>query len=110
MRRASPTGYAHPLHADARLTTDVAAAQDPNTESGRECMDGLDNDGDGTMDCADSDCAAMRQCANGGAPSPPGGGTRPGQTPDDPNTESGRECMDGLDNAKRRSSDGCCVM
>lgn len=39
--------------------TGMAGAEDPSTETGRECMDGLDNDADGTVDCADSDCAAM---------------------------------------------------
>ncbi len=58
--------------------------QDPNTETGRECRDGLDNDGDGTIDCDDSDCATMMMCrmagggvitigGNGGATTAPGG-------------------------------------
>lgn len=76
-------------------------AQDPNTESGRECRDQIDNDGDGTMDCEDPDCAATRMCTGGaggaGAGGAGGAGTRPGG-PDDPNTETGRECMDGMDN------------
>eukprot|EP01043_Picozoa_sp_COSAG02_P033697 COSAG02_NODE_2314_length_9156_cov_8.075072_7_plen_252_part_00 len=68
--------------------------EDPNTESGRECRDGVDNDGDGTMDCEDPDCATMRMCTGAGT----GGATRPGQLPEDPNTETGRECVDGQDN------------
>ena len=35
--------------------------EDPSTESGRECLDGVDNDADGTVDCADPDCAAVAQ-------------------------------------------------
>ena len=37
-------------------------AQDPTTESGRECRDQIDNDGDGTMDCEDPDCARSPLC------------------------------------------------
>ena len=39
---------------------------DPNTESGRECHDGVDNDGDGQSDCDDPDCATARGCQQGG--------------------------------------------
>lgn len=39
---------------------------DPNTETGRECVDGIDNDNDGTADCDDPDCANMRPCRGGG--------------------------------------------
>jgi hypothetical protein len=38
-------------------------ADDPNTETRRECRDGLDNDGDGVVDCADPDCATTPACA-----------------------------------------------
>ena len=41
------------------LRPGAPAADDPSTETGRECMDGLDNDADGTTDCADPDCAAL---------------------------------------------------
>ncbi len=68
--------------------------EDPNTESGRECRDGVDNDGDGTMDCEDPDCAELLICTMAGGGARP----RPGMPTDDPNTETGRECMDGLDN------------
>ena len=37
-----------------------------DTETGRECHDGRDNDGDGAVDCADSDCANNRHCRNSG--------------------------------------------
>jgi hypothetical protein len=39
----------------------------PATETGRQCSDRLDNDGDGLADCADPDCATDRRCANGNA-------------------------------------------
>ena len=96
---AQPLRPAAPLrtHASTKANNHVSLpAQDPNTESGRECRDGQDNDGDGTTDCADPDCASSRMCGGGGTGGT--GGTRPGQTPEDPNTESGRECRDGQDN------------
>jgi|EP01043_Picozoa_sp_COSAG02_P014477 hypothetical protein len=40
---------------------------DPNTETGRECHDGIDNDNDGSADCDDPDCASnMRACGRPG--------------------------------------------
>ena len=33
------------------------------------CTDGLDDDGDGAIDCSDSDCAADPACTGGGGPS-----------------------------------------
>jgi hypothetical protein len=33
-----------------------------DTETGRECHDGKDNDGDGRFDCQDKDCAHFRGC------------------------------------------------
>ena len=39
---------------------------DPNTETMRECGDGQDNDGDGTADCDDPDCATAPPCMAGG--------------------------------------------
>jgi hypothetical protein len=144
-----------------------------STETGRECRDSLDNDGDGAADCADPDCAATQACScasppcarptggtggrpggaggAGGAPAGPdptcftaaapaftltrccnsalgpdgdvscwGGGYdfarccpdpnapaggRGGGAPDDPGTESGRECRDTLDNDGDGSAD-----
>lgn len=61
----------------------------PGTETGRECGDGQDNDGDGTADCADPDCATAPPCMSGG---------RGGRPTDSPGTETGRECGDGQDN------------
>lgn len=49
-------------------------------EEGRECFDGLDNDGDGLSDCDDPDCAIFGRCRRIGG------------------IENGRECFDGLDN------------
>jgi hypothetical protein len=33
-----------------------------------ECMDGLDNDGDGLFDCLDTDCEDSAECTETGAP------------------------------------------
>ena len=69
----------------------------------RECFDQQDNDGDGLIDCADTDCTTgtttqaqmiARMCASGQTPGGGGGGGGA----DDPNTESGRECRDQQDN------------
>jgi len=56
--------------------------EDPSTETGHECHDGQDNDGDGTVDCDDSDCAAMMMCrmAGGGVISVGGHGGTVGGT------------------------------
>ena len=53
---------------DPRLAAPVYVAPPPpppppTTESGRQCTDGIDNDGDGSMDCDDIDCAGDRRCA-----------------------------------------------
>ena len=75
------------------LTTSVcvfAHRDDPGTESGRECGDRQDNDGDGISDCDDPDCATAPNCMRGGR------GGRGGT--DDPGTETNRECGDGQDN------------
>ena len=83
------------------LTAAAVCAQDPATETMRECFDQQDNDGDGLIDCADTDCTTgtttqaqmiARMCASGQTPGGGGGGA------DDPNTESGRECRDQQDN------------
>ena len=51
----------------------------PDTETGRECGDGQDNDGDGTSDCDDPDCATAPPCMQGGrgGRGGPGGGCNP---------------------------------
>ena len=81
----------------------LLCAQDPATETMRECFDQQDNDGDGLVDCADTDCTTgstpqaqmiARMCASGQRPGQGGGGGGA----DDPNTESGRECRDQQDN------------
>ena len=43
--RAPPMAFGSSTNVARRLV------QDPNTESGRECMDQQDNDGDGKADC-----------------------------------------------------------
>jgi len=55
--------------------------QSEDTETGRECRDGKDNDHDGKADCQDPDCKHTRHCKR-----------------ENPNTESGPECHDGHDN------------
>ena len=72
--------------------------QDPNTESGRECMDQQDNDGDGKADCEDTDCSTGRMAQICEAMKANGGTSAWTPTPEDPNTESGRECRDQQDN------------
>jgi hypothetical protein len=45
------------------------------------CADGVDNDGDGYVDCADQDCARFPQCGGPGAPPPPPPTYQPGTPP-----------------------------
>jgi len=35
---------------------------DPSAEEGQSCLDGIDNDADGAIDCADSDCFGVYGC------------------------------------------------
>ena len=79
--------------------------QDPNTESGRECMDQQDNDGDGKADCEDTDCSTGRMAQICEAMKANGGTSAWTPTPEDPNTESGRECRDQQDNDGDGKSD-----
>lgn len=68
--------------------------ENPNTETGKECMDHIDNDGDGHTDCKDSNCLRDRRikqrCEIMIKRNKPGY--------DNPRTETGRECHDGIDN------------
>jgi hypothetical protein len=48
-----------PEQTDACKLTELAS-----TETCAECLDGLDNDGDGRVDCDDSDCSTTRYCKN----------------------------------------------
>jgi Zn-dependent metalloprotease len=54
-------GYA--AYSGVTLTVNAAGAGAPTTET--SCTDGVDNEGDGAIDCADSDCAGDAAC--GGA-------------------------------------------
>jgi Zn-dependent metalloprotease len=65
-------GYA--AFSGVTLTTSAANAGGPSTET--SCTDGIDNDGDGAVDCADSDCVGNAACV--------------------PTTET--NCSDGVDN------------
>ena len=49
------------VSANTTMTAVYAAASSTETN----CTDGLDNDGDGKIDCADSDCAANPACVTG---------------------------------------------
>ena len=50
----------------------LRGGDDPATETGRECADGLDNDGDGRFDCADLDCREAAGRAWAHCPRAPG--------------------------------------
>eukprot|EP01046_Picozoa_sp_COSAG06_P024555 COSAG06_NODE_2007_length_7858_cov_23.947158_9_plen_252_part_01 len=55
-------------------------ADDPATETRRECNDGTDNDRDGLSDCDDPDCATNPRClAAGGGGGRAGGGAGGGR-------------------------------
>lgn len=49
------------------LTVDAAGAGGPPPPPAEVCDNGVDDDGDGATDCADSDCAADPACAVGGS-------------------------------------------
>ena len=49
---------------DIDLDVVASGGGGPTTEA--SCTDGLDDDGDGAVDCADSDCAADPACTGGG--------------------------------------------
>ena len=52
--------YCSPLHGDYTLHFEIGA----NTGCTEDCADGNDNDGDGFVDCDDSDCLADPFCVN----------------------------------------------
>jgi hypothetical protein len=56
---------AYAAYTGVTLTVSAAGAGSPTTET--SCTDGVDNDSDGNVDCADTDCAGNSAC-NGGAP------------------------------------------
>ena len=66
---------AYAAYTGLTLTVSAAGAGTPTTET--SCTDGVDNDGDGQIDCADSDCATNPACQV-------------------PTTET--SCTDGIDN------------
>ncbi len=60
--------HAYSAYTGVNLTVEAAGGGDPPPPPDPEvCDDGADNDGDGDIDCADSDCAADPVCA----PPPP---------------------------------------
>ena len=56
----------------ARAGGGALRGDDPGTETARECMDGVDNDGDGLLDCADADCMEAAGRAWAHCPRAPG--------------------------------------
>ena len=68
---------------------------DPHTETGRECTDYKDNDGDGKADCEDSDCLAIanikKKCDRWAKRSK-------ARRDPNPRAETKWECFDHLDN------------
>lgn len=67
---------------------------DPHTETGRECMDHIDNDHDGKVDCLDTNCMKDRRIKQRCDIMLKR--LKPGY--DNPKTETGKECRDGKDN------------
>jgi len=65
------------------LFTYAACSDGSSTKKETNCTDGVDNDGDGRMDCADSDCASNAACQH--------------------QTET--NCTDGVDNDSDGSTD-----
>jgi hypothetical protein len=66
----------------------------PSTESLERCSDGLDNDCDGLVDCADPQCATSAACPNGGGLQCGNGTVEAGETCDPPSS-CPRSCDDG---------------
>jgi hypothetical protein len=83
----------------------------PNTETGRECFDHKDNDGDGKSDCQDTDCMRDRRVAqrckrtNHGGHGGKNNNVSPNGRHDNPHTETRRECFDHKDNDGDGKSD-----
>jgi len=71
------------------------SGQDCQPTSCPNCEDGLDNDGDGTIDCEDTDCSEWCGGGGGGGGDGGGGGTESGN---DCSPTACPNCEDGLDN------------
>jgi hypothetical protein len=56
---------AYSAYSGVTFTVDAAGAGDPPPPA-EVCDNGVDDDGDGSVDCADADCAADPACAPGG--------------------------------------------
>jgi len=73
--------------------TGQASSYVPTAESGLEaCQDGIDNDGDGYIDCVDLDCQ-------------PGEEPNPACLPDGDPEDSAQRCQDGIDNDENGYTD-----
>jgi hypothetical protein len=78
---SSPLSSASRLGLIFLLSFMTPTCSSPNTkvESGSECSDGKDNDGDQAIDCDDSDCATLSICST-----PPDAGRKDGSAGDGP--------------------------
>jgi hypothetical protein len=65
---AGQTAPSPPADDEAEVASDVSANQNTAPERRYELLvDGIDNDGDGLIDCGDPDCAVMEACLAGDA-------------------------------------------
>ncbi len=83
-------------------TTPAVPAAGPETTLDA-CRDGIDNDGDGHVDCADQDCWIYAMCVAAAAPPPPVAPPPPqaqyvAVVPVPPGPERWNQCRDGIDN------------
>ncbi len=53
----------------------LIACAEPEGTYPNECLDNIDNDEDGVVDCEDEDCASSEECAEGGSDPWDSGGT-----------------------------------
>ena len=58
--------YGYSAYSGLSLDVDAAGAGGPPPPPAEVCDNGVDDDGDGNADCADSDCAGDPACAGGG--------------------------------------------
>jgi hypothetical protein len=94
--KASTVGKGEDAAKDAAVETNPKAPTSTAVAPGPEntvdaCRDGIDNDGNGLIDCADPECQIFAICVGyvPGTTPPPEPGWKP---------ETDRQCSDGLDN------------
>jgi hypothetical protein len=59
-------GFRNGLLVVALLLPHMVRAQSQSEETRMQCTDGIDNDGDGRVDCADTDCLPFAFCQHSG--------------------------------------------